>query len=114
VNAFGNVVAGYAGTVAFASNGPIAKLLPDYTFMGAGAGAHTFTAAITKAGTQFLHAADTPAGRVLGVENDIAVSDTPTQVSGRNGSQLFLTRPRLGPTAVAVHSDAMKFGFTGD
>jgi hypothetical protein len=78
-DAFGNVATGYAGTVAFTSSDPIAGLPASYTFTAADAGAHTFTAVLKRAGTQFLQAADTVTGSLVGAENGIAV--TPAAVS---------------------------------
>jgi hypothetical protein len=73
-DAFGNVATGYTGTVAFSSSDPIASLPANYTFTAADAGAHTFTAALKRVGAQFLEAADTLAGSIMGAESGIAVS----------------------------------------
>src|SRR5581483_8640739 len=42
LDAFGNTVTGYAGSVAFSSTDPLATLPTAYTFAAADAGAHTF------------------------------------------------------------------------
>jgi hypothetical protein len=42
LDAFGNTVTGYAGTVAFSSTDPLATLPAAYTFTAADAGVHTF------------------------------------------------------------------------
>ena len=73
-DAFGNVATGYTGTVAFSSSDPIASLPANYTFTAADAGVHTFTAALKRAGTQFIQAIDTVTGSIIGAENGIAVT----------------------------------------
>jgi hypothetical protein len=74
LDAFGNVATGYAGTVAFTSSDPIASLPANYTFTATDAGVHTFTAALKRAGTQFIQVADALVGSILGAENGIAVT----------------------------------------
>jgi hypothetical protein len=59
VDQFGNVSAGYTGTVHFASSDLQAVLPADYTFSAADAGSHTFTATLKTAGAQTLSVADT-------------------------------------------------------
>jgi hypothetical protein len=73
-DAFGNVATGYTGTVTFSSSDPIASLASNYTFTAADAGVHTFTAALKRAGTQFIQVADTQVGSIIGAENGIAVT----------------------------------------
>jgi hypothetical protein len=74
LDAFGNVATGYTGTAAFSSSDPIASLPANYAFTAADAGVHTFTAALKRAGTQFLQVADTLTSSLIGAENGIAVS----------------------------------------
>jgi hypothetical protein len=71
---FGNVATGYAGTVTFSSSDPIAGLPASYTFTADDAGVHTFTAALKRAGTQFIQVNDTLTPSVAGAESGIAVS----------------------------------------
>jgi hypothetical protein len=78
-DAFGNVVTGYTGTIAFTSSDPIASLPANYTFTAADAGTHTFSAALKRAGAQYIMATDTLASSVVGFETGIAV--TPAAVS---------------------------------
>ena len=73
-DAFGNVATGYAGTVTFSSSDPIASLPANYTFTAADAGVHTFTAALKRAGTQFIEASDTLTSIIMGAESGIAVT----------------------------------------
>lgn len=73
-DAFGNVATGYTGTATFSSSDPIASLPANYTFTAADAGVHTFTAALKRAGTQFIQVADILAGGIIGAENGIAVT----------------------------------------
>jgi hypothetical protein len=71
---FGNVATGYSGTVAFSSSDPIASLPANDVFTTADAGVHTFTAALKRAGTQFLQVGDTLTSSVIGAENGIVIS----------------------------------------
>jgi ELWxxDGT repeat protein len=64
-----NPVAGYAGTVHFASSDQQAGLPADYTFTAADAGVHPFVNQVTlqTLGQQALGVSDTANGRLLGV-----------------------------------------------
>jgi hypothetical protein len=53
-DAFGNVAAGFTGTIHFTSSDPIADLPPDYTFTSADQGAHTFSVVLKTAGAQSI------------------------------------------------------------
>jgi hypothetical protein len=74
LDAFGNVATGYTGTVAFSSSDPIASLPANYSFTAADAGVHTFTAALKRAGAQFILVTDTLANTIAGSESGIIVS----------------------------------------
>jgi ELWxxDGT repeat protein len=68
-DAYGNRATGYAGTVHFTSSDAQAVLPADYTFTAADAGAHTFTATLKTAGTQWLTAADAANGALAGSQS---------------------------------------------
>jgi hypothetical protein len=74
-DAYGNVAAGYAGTVHFSSSDPAAVLPADYTFGSGDQGAHTFTAGVTlkTGGTQTVTAADTGTSSITG-SSSVAVT----------------------------------------
>jgi hypothetical protein len=57
-DAFGNIVVSYAGTVSLTSTDTQATLPPAFTFTGADAGRHTFSATFRTAGTWSVTAAD--------------------------------------------------------
>jgi hypothetical protein len=59
LDASGNVLTGYTGTVHFSSSDAQAGLPADYTFTAADGGFHTFTATLKTAGTQSISVADT-------------------------------------------------------
>jgi hypothetical protein len=84
-DAFGNIAAGYTGTVHFSSSDPQAVLPADYTFTGADQGTHTFTATLQTAGTQSLTATDTVNGWIWGTKTGIAVTASGTVVSPPSG-----------------------------
>ena len=59
VDAYGNVVPNYTGTVTFSSSDAQAALPADYTFTAADAGTHTVSFTLKTAGTQTITAQDT-------------------------------------------------------
>src|SRR5262249_39218201 len=70
VDAFGNAVTGYSGTVHFTSSDPQATL-PANAALTAGAG--TFNATLKTAGTQSIAAADTVSAGIAGQQSGISV-----------------------------------------
>jgi hypothetical protein len=54
----GNLLPGYRGTIRLSSSDPAAALPSDYTFVGADAGTHQFTASFNTPGLQTLTATD--------------------------------------------------------
>jgi len=63
VDAYGNVVADFRGTLAFASSDPTASLPGSYTFTAADGGVHTFTRLVLKKrGRQTIKVTDTRNG----------------------------------------------------
>jgi hypothetical protein len=59
VDAYGNVVTGYRGTLRFSSSDPTANLPKQYTFTAADQGVHTFTGLrLKKKGTQTITITD--------------------------------------------------------
>jgi hypothetical protein len=73
-DAFGNLSAGYIGTVALSSSDVQAGLPASYTFTAADAGVHTFTATLKTAGTQSLTVRDSATSSIVGSQTGIAVS----------------------------------------
>ncbi len=80
-DAFGNVVAGYRGTVSFASADSAAVLPAPYTFLAADAGNHAFSGAFTfkTAGAQNLKIADRSNALLQAVLN-IRITPAPAAV----------------------------------
>jgi hypothetical protein len=66
LDAFGNVATGYTGTVHFASSDNHAILPPNYTFVAANNGVHTFTVTMRSSGTRTITVADTAHGSIKG------------------------------------------------
>ena len=62
VDAYGNVVSGYTGTVHFSSSDQQAGLPADYTFGSGDAGLHTFSVTLQTPGTQTIAITDTLTG----------------------------------------------------
>jgi hypothetical protein len=78
LDANGNAVPSYQGTVHFTSSDPQAVLPADYTFTAADQGAHTFSATLKTAGTQSLTAQDTADGSVTGSDTGLTVNPAAT------------------------------------
>jgi hypothetical protein len=78
IDAYGNRVPSYAGTVSFSSGDPQAILPDDYLFTDADQGTHTFAAGLATAGPQTLTATDADNG-LSGSESGITI--LPAQAS---------------------------------
>jgi hypothetical protein len=74
VDPYGNVVAGYTGTVALTSSDAQAVLPGSYTFTAGDAGVHTFSVTLKTAGTQALAATDTTTASLTGADSAITVN----------------------------------------
>src|SRR5262249_27047674 len=85
-DSFGNVAAGYRGTVHASSSDPRAVLPADSPFAAADAGMHTFSATLKTAGTQSLTATDTANGALTGSQGSI-------QVNAASASRFVLSAP---------------------
>jgi hypothetical protein len=67
VDAYGNAIPGYQGTVHFSSTDLAAVLPGDYTFSAADHGSHTFAVTLNTAGPEFVRVTDTEAPAVDGI-----------------------------------------------
>ncbi len=73
---YGNVATGYTGNVAIASSDSKAGLPSSYTFTTGTSkdnGAHTFSATLKTAGTQYVKATDTTTSSITGTDSGIVV-----------------------------------------
>jgi hypothetical protein len=75
VDAYGNRVKSYAGTVHFTSSDAKASLPGNYKFTAGDAGTHVFSGTVTlkTKGTQWVRATDTVATSVTGAQSGIVV-----------------------------------------
>jgi hypothetical protein len=75
VDAYGNRVSGYTGTIHFTSSDAKAKLPANYKFKATDAGTHVFvgTVILKTAGTQWLRARDTVTSTITGVQIGVVV-----------------------------------------
>jgi len=73
-DSYGNVAAGYTGTVHLTSSDSKATLPANYTFTAADAGSHTFSATLKTAGKQSITAADTLISALKATEGGITVN----------------------------------------
>jgi autotransporter-associated beta strand protein len=71
----------YTGTVHFTSTDNQATLPPDYTFIAADQGTHTFSITLNTAGLQSLTATDTVVGTVAGTQAGIVVHNPPPAIT---------------------------------
>ncbi len=71
---YGNVAAGYAGTVHFTSSDAKAVLPANYSFNYYDGGQHTFLVTLKTAGTQSVTATDTTTGSITGTQAGITVA----------------------------------------
>ena len=82
-DASGNTATGYTGTVHFTATDPAAALPPDYTFVSADAGSHTFPVTLKTAGSAVVTATDVANSSITGNQAVTvpALSDKPLYVA---------------------------------
>jgi hypothetical protein len=73
IDAYGNRVSGYRGTIHFTSSDAKAGLPANYTFKATDAGTHVFTVTLKTAGTQSVTATDTVTKTIKGSQSGIVV-----------------------------------------
>jgi Domain of unknown function (DUF4214) len=97
LDAFGNVVTDYGGTVQLTSTDPGAQLPDSYTFVSGDMGVHPFAVTLVTAGPQTVTATgdDGQGGVITGVSGTVNVSPGPTAV-------LQLNVPNSSATAGAA------------
>jgi hypothetical protein len=101
LDAEGNVLTDYRGTVHFTSSDPAAELPDDYTFTDDDNGMHTFTVTLNTPGVQSITASDSTSG-ITGTERGIQVTPTPPVVTGST-----ITATAGQPFGVAVGFDGL-------
>ncbi len=95
----GNLLAGYTGTVHFASSDPQAVLPLDYTFVVADGGTHTFAVTLKTAGPQMIYVWDTVTAGVSGTQST-QVSPAAMSRFGVDGFPTALPIGTLGSLSV--------------
>jgi hypothetical protein len=68
LDAYGNIVKGYTGTIRFSSSDSNAVLPANYTFHASDGGVHTFSATLKTAGSQSLTATDSATTTITGAQ----------------------------------------------
>ena len=81
MDASGNTVTGYTGTVNFTSSDTAATLPANYTFQAADNGVHSFTVTFNTVGTQSLTVTDASNGTITGTLTGITVSPPPPVIT---------------------------------
>ena len=85
LDAYGNTVKNYFGTVHFGNTAGSLGLPPDYTFTGNDAGVHSFTVTLNTVGNQTLSLIDT-SNAVPGITTTVSVKAPATGGGGSGGS----------------------------
>ena len=116
-DAYGNVAAGYTGTVEFTSSDTAATLPGNTPFTAANAGRQTFSVTFGTPGTQSLTVTDTSNASLTGTQSGISVSPAaPTGLvaTAVSSSQINLTwNAAAGATGYEIeHSLSATSGFT--
>jgi uncharacterized repeat protein (TIGR03803 family) len=120
VDAGGNVLPGYQGTVHLTSSDPQAGLPADYTFTAADQGVHSFTVTLKTAGAQSVTAADATNGAVAGSQPGITVTpaaaaslvfgNVPAGVTAGGAFTVTLTAKDAFGNAAAGYAGTVSFG----
>jgi hypothetical protein len=97
---FGNVAAGYTGTVHFTSSDPKAVLPADYAFLAGDNGVHTFSATLNTTGARTLRATDTTNKSLTGADTNIIVSNPPENAPLATPTPALATDPDIGQDTV--------------
>jgi hypothetical protein len=99
VDAYGNAVPGYTGTLHFTGPSGSGNLLPpDYTFTAADAGTHVFSVTLASTGTQTINMADTTNTSLKG-STSVKVTTATTSGGGGGGGGGTATGGGGGGTA---------------
>ena len=117
VDAYGNRVSSYRGTVHFSSSDTKAKLPANYTFAAADAGTHVFvgTVILKTAGTQSVTATDTKTATIKGSQTGIVVKAAALKslvVSGLTTPRTAGMAGTIQVTAVDAYGNRVS-GYTG-
>ncbi|MFT3841445.1 MAG: hypothetical protein QM723_30930 [Myxococcaceae bacterium] len=100
IDAYGNTVTGYTGTVHFSSTDQGATLPANYVFTAADNGTHSFSATFRRSGTQQLGAADTNNMALVGSQlftvnpgpaNSFTVAGFPSPVAAGTAASVTVT-----------------------
>jgi hypothetical protein len=114
-DSFGNVAAGYTGTVTFTSSDPQAALPPDYTFTEADAGIQTFSVTFETVDTQSLTVTDTATPDITGTQSGIVVNPPgPGAAAGSGGAPSVLTVSAADASARADGSSSPREAGAGN
>ena len=114
-DAFGNVAAGFTGTVVLTSTDVHAVLPSSYTFSPSDAGRHSFTVTLDTSGEQSITATDNATPSMTGTESGIAVQSAGAKTLTISGFATSDTAGTAGTVTVTAY-DAfgnVATGYTG-
>jgi hypothetical protein len=103
VDAYGNRIHSYLGTVHFTSTDAKAKLPASYTFTAADAGTHVFSVTLKTAGTQSVTATDKVTASIKGAQAGIVVTPAALKTLVVSG----LTTPRTAGSTGSIRVTAV-------
>jgi hypothetical protein len=107
---FNNPATGYSGTVRFTSTDGGSVVPPNYTFMVADNGVHTFTATLVTTGIQTITATDTVTSSITGTSASITVTVAAAPTATLSASQTSIA---LGGSSILTWSSTNANTCTG-
>jgi uncharacterized delta-60 repeat protein len=111
VDAFGNPLPTYTGTVHFTSSDALAVLPADYTFTAADQGSQTFTATLREPGSPTIDATDTADAAVTGETNLWVATATSDQVAYADDGSMVVSEAL--PSAGGQDLVLLRYGSDG-
>jgi hypothetical protein len=118
---FNNTATGYSGTVHFTSSAVKAVLPANYTFTGADAGVHTFSATLRSAGSQSITATDTTNSGIFGSQgiaispaatDHLVLSQFPSKTTAGVAHNFRVTAQDLYGNTTSAFADTVSFSST--
>ena len=114
-DAYGNIAAGYTGTVILTSSDPHAVLPASESFTDSDAGKLSFAATLDSSGTQWITAADSVTPSITGSESGIAVQAAAAKTLALTGFPTSDTAGTTGTMTVTAYDTYgnVATGYTG-
>ncbi len=121
LDALGNTVSGYTGTVAFSSSDGAAVLPADYTFTTADQGVHTFEATLNTPGNQALWVSEVNDPNIIGAATievtpaaSLAVAGFPSPVAAGTPGTFTVTAYAFDGSVATGYTGTVSFASSDD